>query len=771
MSPSFCSESPGWLVRACAAALLAGVCATTACHRDPKVTKARYVESGERYLSEGKLAEAVLEFRNALQTDALDGEVRLKLADAYAKSGQGRPAVQEYIRAADVLVDRPDVQLKAGALLLMGGRFDDAKVRAEKALAVAPKDVQAQILLANALAGLKDLKGAVAEIEEAIKLQPDRSASYTNLGVIELGRGKREAAEKAFKKAIELDERAAQAHLSLANFLWATGRQPEAATHLAKALAAEPDNTLVLRAMANFAMAQNRMDEAERFLKRIVDITKSAEATVALADFYIARKDEATARNVLTTLGTLEGSPQASAAAAIRLAALDHADGRRDEAVARLDKILASDATNLQALLVKSTLLLSDRKRDEALVPAEQATKAHSESAAAFFTLGRVQTARNQTEAAIAAYQEALRLNPRATGAQVALARLHLAKGNAAESVGFAQDAVKSDPRNPEARLTLVRGLIARGDLDRAAPEITRLSTEYPNVAAVRVQRGVLFGRQRDLTRARAEFDAALKLDANSVEALGGLVALDLAAKQPTAALARVKDRSAAPDASSALLMLAARTNAAAGDSQSAEQLLRRVLEKDASYMPAYSALGQLYLQQRRLDAALKEFEALAARDPKPVAPLTLIGMILQAQGKTAEARAKYESVMAIDSSAPVAANNLAWMLAESGGNLDLALQFAQTAQRKLPESPEVNDTLGFVYYKKDLAALAVPLFSSSIAEAPLNPTYHLHLGLAYAKQGHAANARQSLERALELKPDFDGAQEARSTLQSLKAS
>ena len=46
---------------------------------------------------------------------------------------------------------------------------------------------------------------------------------------------------------------------------------------------------------------------------------------------------------------------------------------------------------------------------------------------------------------------------------------------------------------------------------------------------------------------------------------------------------------------------------------------------------------------------------------------------------------------------------------------------------------------------------------------------YHLHLGLAYAKSGNAESARQSLGRALALKPDVAGAQEARTVLESLK--
>ena len=453
---------------------------------------------------------------------------------------------------------------------------------------------------------------------------------------------------------------------------------------------------------------------------------------------------------------------------AIRLAALDHAAGRKDSAYTKLDQVLASDKANLQALLVKSTMLLSDGRRDEALSVAEQATQAHPESTAAFFTLGRVQTARNQTDAAIAAFTEALRLNPRATGAKVALARLHLAGGKAAESVSFAQDAVKADPRNPDARLTLVRGLIARGDLERADSELTRLLTEYPNAAPVHVQKGILLGRRRDLAGARKEFEAALKSDPHSVEALGGLVALDLAAKQPASALERVRERAARADATTNLLMLAARTYATTGDLEGAEKLLRRALEKDSTHLAAYAALGQIYLRQRRLDDALHEFEAMAERDGKPVAALTLAGIILQAQGKASDAKARFERVMELDPSAPVAANNLAWMYADSGGNLDVALQLAQTAHRGLPDSAEVNNTLGFVYYKKNLYALAIPALKVSAEKDPIERRVSPSSRSRLREERQRGGARQSLGRALALKPDVDGAEEARTMLESL---
>jgi Flp pilus assembly protein TadD len=86
-----------------------------------------------------------------------------------------------------------------------------------------------------------------------------------------------------------------------------------------------------------------------------------------------------------------------------------------------------------------------------------------------------------------------------------------------------------------------------------------------------------------------------------------------------------------------------------------------------------------------------------------------------------------------------------------------------------MPDRHEVNDTLGWIYYKKNLPTLAIPPLESSVEKAPENPLYRFHLGLAYAKAGRSDDARRALELALKLKPDFDGADEARSTLASLK--
>src|SRR5450759_3295139 len=227
-------------------AFLLLVVLAAACSRDPKT----YVANGDRYVAAKKYREATIEYRNALQKDPMLGEARMKLADAYAQLGDLANAVRECQRGADLLPNDAAAQLKAGQLLLLAGRYEEARARARKILDKNPKHVEAQILFANALAGVKDLDGAIKELEQAIALDPQRSLSYTNLGAILYTKGNREQAETAFRNAVAMDAKSVNARLALANFLWATDRASDAEGLLKEALALEPNNLLAHRALA-----------------------------------------------------------------------------------------------------------------------------------------------------------------------------------------------------------------------------------------------------------------------------------------------------------------------------------------------------------------------------------------------------------------------------------------------------------------------------------------------------------------------------------------
>ena len=80
-------------------------------------------------------------------------------------------------------------------------------------------------------------------------------------------------------------------------------------------------------------------------------------------------------------------------------------------------------------------------------------------------------------------------------------------------------------------------------------------------------------------------------------------------------------------------------------------------------------------------------------------------------------------------------------------------------------DNPDVRDTLGWVYYQKQLSDLALREFEQSIAKDPNNVIYHYHLGLTLARQGDLDRARRSYRTALKLKPDYSAVEQALKTI------
>ena len=104
----------------------------------------------------------------------------------------------------------------------------------------------------------------------------------------------------------------------------------------------------------------------------------------------------------------------------------------------------------------------------------------------------------------------------------------------------------------------------------------------------------------------------------------------------------------------------------------------------------------------------------------------------------------------------------------DQGGNLDMALSYAQTAREQSPDEPHIADTLGWVYYKKNAYLLAVSLLKEAAEKLPNEPVVHFHYGMAQQKTGDSAGAKKSLQPALKLSQTFAGSEEARKTLAGL---
>jgi tetratricopeptide (TPR) repeat protein len=740
-------------IRSHAVLLLASL-ALASCS-NPDAEKQKHLERGNQFAAEKRDEFAVVEYQSAIQIDPKFGEARLKLAETFERMNNLKSAFPEYVRAADAMPENRDAQLKAIRVLLLGRRFEDAKARVDALLTKNPKDVDALVLHANAMVGLKDPAGAITEIEEALKVDPASTNALVNLGAVRMQGGDARQAEEAFRRAIELAPDSIDARLALANFLWSAQRAEEAETTLKEVLTKEPKNLLANRMLALLYVSTQRIKEAEQPLKEVAEVSKAPAAQYQLADYYATVGRPADAVSVLTPMSA---DPATSADADLRLAALDYSQGRVAEAHVRLDDVIARAPNYSPGLVMKAQWLTRENKLDEALKAAQAAVAANPQSATANFAQASVHDRRKEVAEATKFYNEVLRLNPRAAAAQVELSRLSLIAGDRDAALKFAEEARLAQPGSLAARVTLVRSLVVAGDTARAQTELANLLKEAPNAAAVHAVNGLYEARKNNAAGARMAYQRALELSPGFVEAIGGLTYIDLAARDPKSAIARLDAEIAKQPASAALFVLLASARGAAGDRAGQEQALRRAVSIDPRFSAAYQGLAQLYVQQNRIDEARTEFEAIAKRDPSSaVQARTMIGLLFVQQGKHGEAQKAFEAAVSGTDNAPVAANNLAFMYAEQGTNLDLALQLATTAKQRLPDDANVDDTIGWIYYKKGLASMAVRSFEESLRKNPDAADVLAHLGLAYAKLGDNAKARAALERAVKLQPGVGG--------------
>jgi tetratricopeptide (TPR) repeat protein len=308
----------------------------------------------------------------------------------------------------------------------------------------------------------------------------------------------------------------------------------------------------------------------------------------------------------------------------------------------------------------------------------------------------------------------------------------------------------------------------AEAQLDRARRELEARLVKAPDNVPMLVELGWIELSARRIDASRSAFERALEHAPNLEDARVGSIAGDVAAHDLENARERVNSWLRKDAHDPVAQTLAARLDLVQRQPASAEQRLQDVVQKHPSRLDAYEMLGQIYLQQGQLDRALAEYKSLSERMPQAVGPATMIAMIRQQKGDREGARAEYERVLQIDPRAGVAANNLAWMNAEDG-RLEDAIRLATVAADVLRDRPEAQDTLGWVYLRKELPVHAVPALERAVELAPANPLYHQHLGQAYAKAGKSARARAELQRSIALGLGDRDAAQAREMLASLK--
>jgi len=748
-------------------ALTSAILMLAGCGRDPEKVKQRYLDNGNKYFAQGKYKEAVIMYRNAIKKDPRFGEAYAKLGDAEVRSGRYREAVGAYRRAVELM---PKSEDPAGKLA----------------------DIY---LVAYSLNSKKDgrLLQEVTDLSKAM-LQKDPN-SYQGLrlqGFVEVSAGELQKAAETFKKANAAKPKQPELLFALCQVLNQSGQWAEAESYAKQILDNSPQYVPAYDFLLTEYMRRNQLADAEIIINRKIEKNPKAFLfQIQKAGFFRATQRKDDSEKLLASLLARDSEdpqirgkvgefysrireydrayrifsdgadkePAARTSYRLNMVRSLLGQGKTQDALALIETTVKDDPKDDSALSMRASMQLAYGGKDktQGAVSDLQALIGRSPSNAVVrYNLGRAYHSRGELDAARVQYMEAVKLARKMTSAHLGLGQVYLAKRDFGKAISTAEEVLTYDPKNISARVIKANALTNSGNLRQARSELTLYLQDAHDAPDLRFQLAIVDFMEGRYKESEVAFRDLRQKFPSDIRLTFAIAELMLRTNRQADAMRFLQDELQKNPQDREMRMAVANTALRIDQADLAEKEYRQLLSADPKNSELHLRLGETLRRKGQVQASLemlKKGQQLAPTNPGANLQLA---MTLDSAGMKKESLPLYETVVKQDPDNLIALNNLAYMYAEEGRELDLALTYAQRAKQRAPNSDDVSDTLAWVYIKKNLSDNAISILRGLTAKQPKNATYHFHLGVALSQKGNKAAARQSLQTALTLRPNKD---------------
>lgn len=759
---------------ACACALLFA----SACSQSPQ----RLVEAGNRYHEKKKYREASILYRKAVAKDKTYAEAYYREGVNLLDEKNAGEAAKFFRRAVDLNPKNTDAEIKLSEIYLTAYAYDQKKFRSllpevreltKKILDRNPKDFHGIRLQAFLYLTDKDLPKALERFELANQLQPYSREVVGWLAQVLVAANQFDKAEELCRSMIAHDKTWGPAYDFLFVQYMQRKRPADAEALLKERVANDPGNETALNNYANYLLQNNRYTEAETEIHKALAGTKSfPDGRKVMGDFYMraGKLDDAIAQY----RAGIEAQPKEKLTYQLRLVGAlarqgSTAPAKRAEALDLAKKLAAENPKDTSATELYASLLLGSgapQDVDKSIVELKALLDKNNDDPTLHFDLARAYYSQNDYDKALRESLEAVRLRPSYMPARILTARIYEDRGQhgkALEQTGIVLDRT---PNDPQAQLVRARALMGLKDIGKAQPELEALVKRNPNFADAVNLLATLYLSEREYGKAQEQYQKLWEGTGPGARPdLRGFIGLqeiklrqghweeavqsleNLAQKNPGQATLRYT-----------LANFQALAAASMPDSDpqrkplltGAEQNYKQVAASSAHPVDVLLRLGTVQRMLNEKEASLASYEQASKASPGNAEALLNRAMTLEAMGQIDKARDVYNQTLGVDPDNVLALNNLAFLNAERNQDLDQAMSYAERAKKRVPNNPNISDTLGYIYFRKNLTEDAVRELQAAVKGDPKNPSYRLHLAMALLKRGDKSGARREAESALQ---------------------
>ena len=335
---------------------------------------------------------------------------------------------------------------------------------------------------AEALAKYKagDYPGALAAIRLAHEAAPDDPEILNNAGYLHHRLGDLEAAERFYRRALEVSPKRYVAHINLADLMMAQAATParlgEVADLLRRARAIKGNHPDVIRRQAQVADRQGQTEEARRFYRELEQVGPlKPAALLEIAAFHRGLGEEEEALSRYRALLASELAPEEAEIADQARLAVREIEIERTARRFGWSGPEAEIPAQARALVERARRDLAQGKAPEARRLLEEAVALAPQYAQAWSDLGALHSAEGRLEAAELALLRALSVDQGGPEIHARLGRLYLGMpSRAAEAPLFLGRALEARPDWVELNLSMAEACRAAGRLPRALVHVER---------------------------------------------------------------------------------------------------------------------------------------------------------------------------------------------------------------------------------------------------------------------------------------------------------
>jgi tetratricopeptide (TPR) repeat protein len=699
----------------CLAAGAAVLLLMAGCNRSPQQREAKYLKRGEARLKNKDYGRALLEFKNASQAMPKDAEPYYQAGLTYLAAGSARQAASAFLKAVSLNPKHERADLKLAEILVASRQEDLVKQGAErlrKLIAANPNNLEAVRALAAAEVEMGQKDAAEAQLASAAEHFPERPDLALDLAAVKFAEQDREGAEAELQRALRLDPKDPSALWAKTRMDLAAHKFDEAGQNLRK-LAGIDEDTYGPR-YAAFLFSQGKKDEAIRELQQAA---KRYPSDRSIRDYLIA--------------GYL-------------------ATNQRAQAEQVLDSALKKNPRDSEALLRRAQLYIQSGKTREAQADLASVLHFQPNSAQAHFEMAAVYRAESLPKNEDQELNEVLRIDPAALPARLMLSRNILRAHAPQSALSLLMQAPAAQQKTLEFLIERNWALLAAGEQDEARTALA-WELKHARVPELVLQEALLYLEEHKYVQARQDASEVLQKEPQEIRAAQVIAQTYVAQGNAKEGLRQLEQWAAPQTHSAAVQYFLANWELSAGNRTRAREAFEAALAANPKLTDAGMALANLDLDDKQTGAAKQRLAAILAANPRNIPALVMLGYIEGISGDRQGAMAQFRAVLVIDPSNTMALNNLAYYVGQD--DPDAALTLAQQALEQAPGNPAVEDTMGWIYYRRHQYQDAIEHLKA--ADKDGSPRHEFHLAMAYLKAGDQQLGYSTLNAALKKEPDL----------------